>query len=263
MSRKRSRAIGKSRRRAFSGAASACLLNLFRLFEHVFFPFFGAGFSLQEGHKFRAINGLLFNQQVGKAVELSAVLGKDRHSARQRIVHLALHFRVDTRGEGDDVWVTRYYNAPASGSGTLDVDIWRQGNYAVRAAACDTDGNESPLADVGTVFIDTTSPVIRSLTITDITETGFSLHHRVTDNGTLAGLSVTLTSDTGETRSSFLVTDGESDFPWSAEGLTEGVWTISVTASDAAGNESRYTFDWKYTAGTARPGLTVARLGAP
>ena len=172
-------------------------------------------------------------------------------------------FRVDTRGEGDDVWVTRYYNAPVSGSGTLDVDIWRQGNYEVRAAACDTDGNESPLADVGTVFIDTTSPVIRSLTITDITETGFSLHHRVTDNGTLAGLTVTLTSDTGEERSTFLVTDGESDFPWSADGLTEGVWTISVTATDAAGNGSRYTFDWKYTAGEARPGLTVARLGAP
>lgn len=172
-------------------------------------------------------------------------------------------FRVDTRGEGDDVWVTRYYNAPVSGSGTLDVDIWRQGNYEVRAAACDTDGNESPLADVGTVFIDTTSPVIRSLTITDITETGFLLHHRVTDNGTLAGLTVTLTSDTGEERSTFLVTDGESDFPWSADGLTEGVWTISVTATDAAGNGSRYTFDWKYTAGEARPGLTVARLGAP
>ncbi|MCI7203798.1 MAG: hypothetical protein MR972_06625, partial [Oscillibacter sp.] len=172
-------------------------------------------------------------------------------------------FRVDTRGEGDDAWVTRYYNAPVSGSGTLDVDIWRQGNYEVRAAACDTDGNESPLADVGTVFIDTTSPVIRSLTITDITETGFLLHHRVTDNGTLAGLTVTLTSDTGEERSTFLVTDGESDFPWSADGLTEGVWTISVTATDAAGNESRYTFDWKYTAGEARPGLTVARLGAP
>ena len=172
-------------------------------------------------------------------------------------------FRVDTRGEGDDAWVTRYYNAPVSGSGTLDVDIWRQGNYEVRAAACDTDGNESPLADVGTVFIDTTSPVIRSLTITDITETGFLLHHRITDNGTLAGLTVTLTSDTGEERSTFLVTDGESDFPWSADGLTEGVWTISVTATDAAGNESRYTFDWKYTAGEARPGLTVARLGAP
>ena len=172
-------------------------------------------------------------------------------------------FRVDTRGEGDDAWVTRYYNAPVSGSGTLDVDIWRQGNYEVRAAACDTDGNESPLADVGTVFIDTTSPVIRSLTITDITETGFLLHHRVTDNGTLAGLTVTLTSDTGEERSTFLVTDGESDFPWSADGLTEGVWTISVTATDAAGNGSRYTFDWKYTAGEARPGLTVARLGAP
>ena len=99
--------------------------------------------------------------------------------------------------------------------------------------------------------------------ITDITETGFLLHHRVTDNGTLAGLTVTLTSDTGEERSTFLVTDGESDFPWSADGLTEGVWTISVTATDAAGNGSRYTFDWKYTAGEARPGLTVARLGTP
>lgn len=170
-------------------------------------------------------------------------------------------FRVDTRSEGDDVWVTRYYNAPASGSGTLDVDIWRQGTYEVRAAACDTDGNESPLSDLGTVFIDTTSPVIHSLTITDITETGFSLHHRVTDNYRLAGLTVTLVSDTGEERSTFLITDGESDFPWTAEGLTDGIWTITVTAADTAGNESAYTFDWKYTAGEARSGLTVARFG--
>lgn len=171
-------------------------------------------------------------------------------------------FRVDTRSEGDDVWVTRYYNAPASGSGTLDVDIWRQGTYEVRAAACDTDGNESPLSDLGTVFIDTTSPVIHSLTITDITETGFSLHHRVTDNYRLAGLTVTLVSDVGEERSTFLITDGESDFPWTAEGLTDGIWTITVTAADTAGNESAYTFDWKYTAGEARSGLTVARFGA-
>ena len=170
-------------------------------------------------------------------------------------------FRVDTRGEGGDAWVTRYYNAPSSGSGALDVDIWQEGNYEVRAAARDTDGNESPLADVGTVFIDRTSPVIRSLRVTDITESGFSLHYRVTDNDRLAGLTVTLTSDTGEERSAFLVTDGASDFPWTAEELTEGAWTLTVTASDAAGNESRYTFDWKYTAGEARPGLTVARLG--
>lgn len=171
-------------------------------------------------------------------------------------------FRVDTRSEGDDTWVTRYYNAPSSGSGALDVDIWQEGTYEVRAAACDTDGNESPPADVGTVFVDRTSPVIRSLRVTDITGSGFSLHYRVTDNDRLAGLTVTLTSDTGEERSAFLVTDGESDFPWTAEDLTEGVWTLTVAAADAAGNESRYTFDWKYTAGEARPGLTVARLGA-
>ena len=171
-------------------------------------------------------------------------------------------FRIDTRGEGEELWVTRYYNAPSSGSGTFDVDLWRQGMYEVRAAACDAAGNESVLADVGTVFIDTTPPILRSLTVTDITESSFSLHYRATDNHRLAGLTVTLISDTGETRSAFLVTDGESDFPWTAENLTEGVWTLSVTAADAAGNESGYTFDWKYTAGTARPGLTVARLGA-
>ena len=135
-------------------------------------------------------------------------------------------FRIDTRGEGEELWVTRYYNAPASGSGTFDVDIWRQGTYEVRAAACDAGGNESPLVEVGTVFIDTTPPVLRSLTLTNITESGFSLHYRITDNDRL-------------------------------------VWTISVTATDAAGNESGYTFDWKYAAGTARPGLTIARLGAP
>ena len=102
-----------------------------------------------------------------------------------------------------------------------------------------------------------------ALTVTDIGESGFSLHYRVTDNGVLAGLTVTLTSDTGEERSTFLVTDGAGEHPWTAEGLTEGVWTVSVTASDAAGNESRYTFAWQYTAGKAQPGLTVARLGTP
>ncbi len=170
-------------------------------------------------------------------------------------------FRVDTREENSDIWVTRYYNAPSSGSGTLDIDIWREGTYEVRAAACDDDGNESTLTDIGTVFVDMTAPTIRSLTITDITDSGFSLHYAIEDNSAVAGLTVTLTSDTGDEVSRFLVTDGTSDYPWIAENLTEGTWTITVTARDAAGNETPYTFAWQFTPNNASPGLTVARLG--
>ena len=170
-------------------------------------------------------------------------------------------FRVDTREENSDIWVTRYYNAPSSGSGTLDIDIWREGTYEVRAAACDDDGNESALTDIGTVHVDMTAPTIRSLTITDITDSGFSLHYAIEDDCAVAGLTVTLTSDAGDEVSRFLVTDGTSDYPWIAENLTEGTWTITVTAQDAAGNETAYTFAWQFTPDNAAPGLTVARLG--
>ena len=44
---------------------------------------------------------------------------------------------------------------------------------------------------------------------------------------------------------------------WPAERLTEGVWTISVTAEDLCGNTAGYTFRWQFTAGEARPGESV------
>ncbi|MBQ3276273.1 MAG: peptidoglycan-binding protein [Oscillospiraceae bacterium] len=164
-------------------------------------------------------------------------------------------FRVETREEGSEQWVTRYYNAPRSGSAALDVDIWEEGTYEVRAAACDAAGNESPLTDAGSVFIDATPPVLRELRIQNIREDGFDLVAMAEDNYRLAGYTVRLRAETGEMRESFLLSDG--GVLWPAERLTEGVWTVSVTAEDLCGNTAGYTFRWQYTAGEARPGESV------
>lgn len=171
-------------------------------------------------------------------------------------------FRVDTRREGEELWVTRYYNATKTGAAELNIDTWQEGVYEIRAAARDAAGNESELQDVGSIFIDTTPPKFVSLSIRNITEEGFDLYARAEDNGMLLGFTVTLTSDTGEVHESFLLTDGAGEYPWTAEGLTEGVWSIAVTAEDARGNTSRYAFRWQYTAGTALPGRSVTWYGA-
>ena len=40
-----------------------------------------------------------------------------------------------------------------------------------------------------------------------------------------------------------------------------GTWTLAVTAVDVRGNESGYTFDWKYTQGAGQPGVSVTHYG--
>ena len=170
-------------------------------------------------------------------------------------------FRVDTQEAGQDVWVTRYYNAAASGTDVLDVDIWREGTYAVRAAARDAAGNESPLQDAGSVFVDMTAPRFRELTVSNITETGFDLTARAADNGTLRGFTVSLVSDEGETVEQFLLSDGSGAYPWEARGLEKGTWTITVTAQDSCGNTASYTFRWRFTAGETPNGQSVHWYG--
>lgn len=170
-------------------------------------------------------------------------------------------FRVDTKKEDAQVWVTRYYNAPVSGLGTMDVDIWEEGSYQIRAAARDAGGNESELRELGSVFVDATAPVLECLRIHDITENGFLLTLRGSDNGALGGFTVTLRSDSGEVRENFLLSNGRGDYPWAAEGLEEGLWTVTVTATDLCGNSSSHTFRWQYSAGQALPGVSVSWFG--
>ena len=124
-------------------------------------------------------------------------------------------------------------------------------------AACDAAGNESELKDVESVFIDTTPPRLVELALRNITENSFDLTARATDNGELTGFTVTLASDAGETREIFLASDGSGDYPWTIDEITEGTWTITVTAEDFRGNTSAHTFHWQFTAGVPMPGVTV------
>ena len=114
---------------------------------------------------------------------------------------------------------------------------------------------------MGSVFIDATPPVLRELTIRNIREDGFDLWARAEDNDALAGFTVTLVSEAGERRETFLLSDGSGRTPWSAEGIPAGTWTVTVAAEDQRGNRTGHTLRWKYTAGEARPGYSVTHYG--
>ena len=168
-------------------------------------------------------------------------------------------FRVDTRLEGEEMWVSRYYNAPAAGEGELDVDIWQQGSYELRVAARDAAGNESEPVSPGDVFVDETPPGLRQLTVSRVTERGFTLSVRAEDNAALRGVRVELTSDVGTVREEFFPCDGAGR--WTLEGFDDGTWTITAAAVDQSGNETALTLRWQYTAGEAMPGFSVTRYG--
>ena len=168
-------------------------------------------------------------------------------------------FRVETRQSEDEPWSVRYYNAPASGSGALDVDIWQEGDYEIRAAAMDAAGNLSEPVFAGTVFVDATPPELRRIEISEITETGFTLAASASDNGALALFRLLLLSDDGQSLEYGLASADRGELV--IDDLTEGVWTITVQAVDRCGNKAEYTFHWQYTAGEARPGVTITRFG--
>lgn len=168
-------------------------------------------------------------------------------------------FRVETRDVDGETWVTRYYNAPAGGQGTLDVDIWREGRYEIRAASLDAAGNGSDWFSAGTVFVDTTAPRLREVKVSDIGAEGFALSIWGEDNGEITGFRVTLTSENREAVEEFRISAGYDT--WEVPAPETGTWSLTVTAVDGCGNETGYTFSWRYTAGEAQMGRTVAYYG--
>lgn len=167
-------------------------------------------------------------------------------------------FRVETRALDDEYWVPRYYNAPSGGEGDLDVDIWAEGEYLVRVTALDAAGNASASTSPDMVFVDATPPSLDRLSVSDITEDGFTLKVQASDNGMLEVFRAVLT-DRDENVRQFDFGTGDTSV---ITGVSEGVWTVAVEAEDSCGNRSVYTFRWQYEAGQARPGLTITRLGA-
>lgn len=169
-------------------------------------------------------------------------------------------FRVETRAIGEEHWTTRYYNAPAVKEGVLDVDIWKEGEYLVRVAALDAAGNESDSVSPDVVFVDATPPKLDRLTVSDITEEGFTLTVSGSDNGSLAVFRAVLTDQDGNVRR--VDFDEDKMNVCTVSGLAEGTWSVTVEAEDTCHNRAEYAFRWQYEAGHARPGLTVTRLGA-
>ena len=169
-------------------------------------------------------------------------------------------YRVETRGEDEDTWTVRYYNAFASGEGDLAVDIWKEGAYEIRAAALDAAGNVSQSLTPDPVFVDMTPPILRRVSVSDITADGFALRAVAADNGTLSDIRVQLVSDQGHLWEEHI--DPEGPDTVEIAGLGEGVWSIAVTAVDACKNEKTYTFTWQYAAGEALPGRTVTHYGS-
>ncbi len=168
-------------------------------------------------------------------------------------------FRVDTRGGEDEPWTVRYYNSFASGSGELDVDIWAQGDYEIRAAAVDAAGNVSEPVFAGTVYVDVEPPELERVDISNIAADGFTITASARDNGALALFRVMLTSDDGQTWEQGIASADKADI--TVDGLEDGVWTIAVQAMDACGNTALYTFRWQYTAGRAMDGVTISHFG--
>ena len=91
-----------------------------------------------------------------------------------------------------------------------------------------------------------------------ITADGFTVTARGTDNDVLAGFRVTLTDEAGREITVFTPADRAGTL--AVTDVPEGEWSVTVTAGDRSGNESSYTFSWRYTAGTAEPGKTVDRF---
>ena len=168
-------------------------------------------------------------------------------------------YRVETRREDGEASTVRYYNAYASGSGDLWVDIWQEGSYALTVSALDAAGNESPRRELAPVYVDATPPVLRCLRVSEITAEGFVLSVDARDDRAVALVRVELVSDSGQQREQATASDGRTDVTFG--GLTDGVWTITVTAEDGCGNRSSYTLAWQYAAGTALPGRTITHYG--
>jgi gliding motility-associated-like protein len=127
------------------------------------------------------------------------------------------------------------YTTTANGSGVWSVDVpiaLADGTYTVSATATDAAGNSSPVG-TGTLVVDTTAPaapVVTSQVTSDTTPTvSGTAEAGSTVAVTINGVTYTTTADTNGNWS-VTVPNGDA--------LADGTYTVSATATDAAGNTS-------------------------
>lgn len=162
--------------------------------------------------------------------------------------------RVDTRPLDSSVWVPRYYNADKSGGGVLDVDIWQEGMYAVRAAAVDAGGNISEWTELPNIFVDMTAPRFKKAAISNITDAGFTVACVGEDNSIVADITLTVTAPDGSAQTSVQTPDefGRAQFAVEAQ---PGA-AVSVSIRDYSDNQRSYTFSWRFKG--EEPGVTYS-----
>ena len=152
-----------------------------------------------------------------------------------------LRYRLEVRREGQTAWrpLLREHEPLEQAEYTWDVRAVPDGHYRVRVSASDEPANPAPYASSATaisapLLIDTRAPELRDLRF---------------DKGTLSGVAVDalgpvtnleLSIDSGLYRPFYPLDDlldrAEERFSVPIVGLTPGVHTLSVRASDAAQN---------------------------
>jgi len=95
------------------------------------------------------------------------------------------------------------------------------------------------------VFVDMTAPRFKKATVSNITDTGFTLTCHGEDNVIVAEFALTLTGPDGSTQTFTQTPDefGKTVFAVNAEPNTK----VTVAIRDYSHNERSYTYSWRYT----------------
>ena len=163
---------------------------------------------------------------------------------------------VEVRDNGGNVVDTHTITVGATGMWMVEATSLADGDYTVTVTATDAAGNATALAPVP-FTVDATPPALTlaapgatsddTPTIAGSTEANTSVRIEITDS---AGNSVEVIDTTS---------DGAGDFSQDTASLADGGYTVTVTATDAAGNTS--TASSPFIVDTTAPVVSLAPLG--
>ncbi|WP_165727529.1 Ig-like domain-containing protein, partial [Pseudoalteromonas sp. 31A1] len=146
----------------------------------------------------------------------------------------------------------------ADGTFTVDVsDELSEGEYSVDVSITDTAGNESTEVTTGT--IDTSAPVITIDALADSNDTTPTISGTATGEpeGTVVTITVTDEAGNPQTITTEVLADGTFSVDVPNE-LSEGEFTVEVSATDTAGNETTATTTGEVD--TLAPVITIDAL---
>lgn len=162
---------------------------------------------------------------------------------------------VELRDAMGAVVATFMPTADAMGTWSVDTNALADGTYTVSATSSDAAGNMSSAGPVG-FTVDTVAPAVALDAPANGTRTN---DDTPTISGTTepgAGVVIELTDVNGAVLQTLNPTvDAQGGFTVDAAQLPEGTYTVTATATDAAGNEAKDTVS--FTIDTTAPGISI------